>query len=71
MTQYATIAGKVAYMPGDGMPIDIPLGRVEIDLAPDSATLSWEADKDVTGVAAIPRLTFDEYVSAGKIILQA
>ncbi len=71
MSQFAAIAGKVAYTPGDGMPMEIPRGRVQVDLAPDSATLSWEADKGVTGVAAIPRTTFDEYVRAGKIILEA
>ncbi|MEP6502908.1 MAG: hypothetical protein ABJD97_06245 [Betaproteobacteria bacterium] len=51
------------------MPIDIPRGRVEVALAPDSATLSWEADKDVAGVAAIPRATFDDHVRAGNIVM--
>jgi hypothetical protein len=71
MTQFADIVGPVTYTPGDGMPIEIPCGRVEIDLAPDSATLSWEAAKGVTGVAAIPRATFDEHVAAGRIKLEA
>jgi hypothetical protein len=71
MSQFATITGKVTYTPGDGMPLEIPLGRVEIDLAPDSATLSWEADKGVTGVTAIPRMTYDEYVQSGAIVLES
>ena len=70
MTQFATVAGPVTYTPGDGMPLEIPLGRVEVALAPDSATLSWEADKGVAAVTAIPRITFDEYVEAGKIVLE-
>jgi hypothetical protein len=71
MSQYATIVGEVTYTPGDGMPIPVPLGRVEVALAPDSATLSWEAARGVTGVAAIPRLSFDEHVRDGRIVLQA
>jgi hypothetical protein len=46
MSQYATIVGAVTYTPGDGMPIPVPLGRVEVALAPDSATLSWEHVRD-------------------------
>lgn len=71
MSQYATIAGEVTYTPGDGMPLEVPLGRVEVALAADSATLSWEAAEGVTGVAAIPRISFDELVRDGKIVLQA
>jgi hypothetical protein len=67
MTQFATITGHVTYTPGDGVPIEIPRGRIEVDLAPDSATLSWEADKGIVGLAAIPRVTFDDYVRDGKI----
>jgi hypothetical protein len=70
MTQFATIKGYVTYTPGDGAPIEIPQGRVEVDLSFDSATLSWEADKGVVGVAAIPRTSFEEYVQAGKIVFE-
>lgn len=69
MTLFATIVGDVAYTPGDGMPIPIPRGRVEVALADDSATLSWEDGTDVAGVTAIPRITFDEHVQAGNIVL--
>ena len=30
MTQYATIKGLVTYTPGDGLPIPIPEGRIEV-----------------------------------------
>ena len=72
MTQFATIKGHVSYSPGDGVPLVIPEGTVvEVVLAPDSATLSWEAEKGVFGLTAIPRTQYDEYVEAGKIELRA
>jgi hypothetical protein len=70
MPQFATIKGHVTYTPGDGVPIKIPEGRVEVNLAPDSATLSWD-DEGVTGVAGLPRIQFDDYVRDGKIKLEA
>ena len=70
MPRYATILGSVTYTPGDGVPLTIPQGRVEVDLSPDSATLSWEAQDGVVGLTAIPRTQFDEYVQAGKIRLE-
>ena len=69
MSQFATITGDVTYTPGDGVPIEIPRGRVEVELAADSATLSWEAAKGITGSAAIPRIQFDDYVRDHKIAL--
>ena len=67
MPQFANITGLVTYTPGDGVPIEIPIGRVEVDLAPDSATLSWEAAEGVVGLTAIPRTQFDDYVRDGNI----
>ena len=69
MSQFAMITGHVTYTPGDGAPIEIPRGRVEVELAPDSATLSWEAAEGIAGVTAIPRIQFDDYVRDGKITL--
>lgn len=69
MSQFAMITGHVTYTPGDGVPIEIPRGRVEVELAPDSATLSWEAAEGIAGVTAIPRIQFDDYVRDGKITL--
>ena len=69
MPQFAMITGYVTYTPGDGVPIEIPQVRVEVNLAPDSATLSWEADKGITGLTAIPRIQFDDYLRDGKITM--
>lgn len=67
MSQFAMITGDVTYTPGDGAPIQIPRGRVEVALAPDSATLSWEAAEGIVGSTAIPLTQFDDYVRDGKI----
>jgi hypothetical protein len=69
MSQFAMITGDVTYTPGDGAPIEIPRVRVEVELAPDSATLSWEAAEGIAGVTAIPRIQFDDYVRDGKITM--
>lgn len=69
MPPFANIVGHVTYTPGDGAPIEIPKGKVEVDLAPDSATVSWEAADGVVGLTAMPRTQFDEYVEDGKITL--
>jgi len=71
MPQFAMITGDVTYTPGDGQPIEIPRGRVEVALAPDSATLSWDALDGVAGLTAIPRTQFDDYVRDGKITMSA
>ena len=36
-------------------------------VAPDSATLSWEAAPGVVGLTAIPLTQFEDYVRDGKI----
>ena len=69
MPQFATITGVVTFTPGDGAPIEIPRGRVEVDLAPDSATLSWDAGDGVAGLTAMPKIQFDDYLSKGLITL--
>lgn len=70
MTQQATIHGEVTYRVGDGMPTPIPQGPVELDHSTDSVTLSWTADNDAAGLAAIPRDQFELYVKEGKIRLR-
>jgi hypothetical protein len=67
MTQYATINEHVTYRPGDGAPILIPQGPVEVDLTPDSATLSWSEDNGAAGLAAIPLAQYEEYVKQKRI----
>ena len=67
--QPGMITGCVTYRPGDGAPIEIPVGSVEVTLAHDSATLSWDAGDGVAGLTAIPKIQFDDYVSKGLITL--
>lgn len=67
MPQFAMITGDVTYTPGDGAPIEIPPGRVEVALSFDSATLSWEDAPGIAGVTAIPLSQFEDYVRDGKI----
>lgn len=69
MPQFAMITGEVTYTPGDGVPIEIPRVRVEVALAFDSATLSWDAGDGVAAVTAIPRTQFEDYLREGKITL--
>ena len=69
MTQNATIADHVTYRPGDGAPLVIPLGPVEVDLTADSATLSWIDENGAAGLTAIPLTQFNEYVSQKRIKL--
>ena len=67
MTQHAHITGHVTYTPGDGAPLTIPKGPVDLDFSADSVTLSWSADNGAAGAAALPRNTFDRLVREGKI----
>ena len=70
MTQHATINDHVTFRPGDGAPLVIPIGPVDIDLGADgSATLSWVADNGAAGLAAIPFAQYQEYVSQKRITL--
>ena len=47
MSQHAIIRGEVCFRAGDGPMIPIPDGPVEMEVADDSATLSW-TEKDGT-----------------------
>ena len=69
MTHHATITEPVTYRPGDGAPLVILKGPVEVDLTADSATLSWTADNGAAGLAAIPLTQFEEYVRQKRITL--
>lgn len=72
MTQYATINDDhVTYRPGDGAPIEIPQGPVEVELAPDSATLSWTEENGAAGLTAIPLTEFIEYVEQDHITVES
>ena len=67
MTQHATIHDHVTYSPGDGAPIVIPKGPVEVELTADSATLSWTEENGAAGVTAIPLTQYQEYVDQKRI----
>ncbi len=69
MTQHAMIRGEVCFRAGDGMPVEVPDGDVEIDLADDSATLHWRDSEGNTGSAAIPLDDYERYVRDGRIRL--
>lgn len=71
MTQNATITDHVTYRPGDGAPLVIPLGPVEVDLTADSATLSWTAENGAAGLTAIPLTQFNDYVKQKRILLSS
>ena len=68
-TLHATINDHVTYRPGDGAPIVIPQGPVEIELSADSATLSWREENDTAGAAAIPLTQYNEYLEQKRITL--
>jgi hypothetical protein len=68
-TVQATITDRVTFTPGDGAPIVIPKGPVEIEVAAESATLSWTADNGAAGLAAITLTQYKEYVRDHKITL--
>jgi hypothetical protein len=67
MPQLAEVIGCVTFRPGDGAPIEIPQGNLEVTLAPDSATLSWTSADGVAGLTAMPLTQFDAYVQDKKI----
>ena len=64
----ATVTDHVTYRPGDGAPLVIPQGPVEVELTADSAILSWTAENGAAGLAAIPLTLYDEYVRQGRIL---
>lgn len=68
-TAYATIHGLVTYREGEGVPMTIPEGPVELSFSPDSVTLSWMDDARTAGLTAIPRDEYDRYVKEGKIVI--
>ena len=67
-TLHATVADHVTYRPGDGVPLVIPLGPVEVELTADSAILSWVAENGAAGLAAVPLSLYQEYVRQKRIL---
>ncbi len=62
MAEAARIVGKVEYREGDGAMLTIPTGPCEIELAADSAIISW-TDGETRGLAAIPLTDFNRYLA--------
>jgi len=69
MAQSAHIVGTVEYRGGDGPPVAIREGLVEVSFSSADATLSWAEEEDVHGSAAMPIGDFRRYVQEGKIRL--
>jgi len=67
MSQQGHITGKVCFRAGDGVLMPIPVGPLEIDMAADSATLSWTASDGSAGSAAIPLDEYQRHVREGSI----
>jgi hypothetical protein len=70
MTQHAVIRGEVCFRAGDGVLMPIPDGDVDIEVADDSVTLSWNDEEGNAGSAAITRDEFERYRQEGKIRLE-
>lgn len=68
MAQTAHIVGKVEYREGDGPPVDIREGPMEVEISDIDVTLSW-VDGDAHGSTAIPIGDFQRYIDEGKIVL--
>lgn len=66
MPANAKVTGDVEYRAGDGPLILIPQGPIEVQLAPDSAVLSW-GDAGSTQTTAIPLSEYQRYLDEGAI----
>ena len=69
MTQHAMIRGEVCFRAGDGILMPVPDGEVDIDVADDSVTLSWNDGEGNVTTTAITRDEYDRYCKEGKIRL--
>jgi hypothetical protein len=68
MSQHALVRGQVEFRAGDGILLPVPDGDVEIEIADDSVTLSWQEGR-AASTTAITRDEFERYVREGKIRL--
>lgn len=67
MSNQAQVKGLVQYRAGDGPLLDISPGPIEVELAVDSAVVSW-THEDESLNTAIPLQDFEKYVSEGAIV---
>ena len=68
MAANAEITGEVEYRAGDGPLIGIPHGPCEVEMAADSAVISWGEEGNVQ-TTAIPMAEFNRYLKEGAITL--
>ena len=66
MAANAKVIGELAYRAGDGPLLTIPRGPVEVQVAEDSAVLSW-GDQGEAQSTAIPIDEYRRYVREGVI----
>lgn len=69
MTQHAMVKGEVCFRAGDGVLMPVPDGEVDMEVADDSVTLSWNDGEGNVTTTAITRDEFDRYCKEGKIRL--
>ena len=67
MEANARINGQVDYRAGDGPLLQVPQGPCTVELADDSAVLSWDEDGKAMSTA-IPRAEYDRFVAEGRIV---
>lgn len=66
--QPASITGKVEYREGEGPPLTIPMGLVEVETSSVDAVVTW-SDGESSGFAALPVANFCQYVADGAIAI--
>lgn len=69
MSQHAMIRGEVCFRAGDGVLMPVPDGEVDIEMADDSVTLSWNDGEGNASTAAITRDEYERFQREGKIRL--
>ena len=67
MSDQAQVKGLVQYRAGDGPLLDIPQGPIEVELAADSAVVSWTHGDELLNTA-IPLQDYERYVTEGAIV---
>ncbi|RZI54411.1 MAG: hypothetical protein EOP12_03015 [Pseudomonas sp.] len=67
MSNEAQVTGLVQYRAGDGPLLDIPQGPIEVELAADSAVVTW-THEDESLNTAIPLQDYEKYVAEGAIV---
>ena len=67
MANKAMVKGLVQYRAGDGPLLEIPKGPIDVELAVDSAVVSW-THEDESHNTAIPLQDYQTYVTEGQIV---